>query len=93
MRRDKKLRDLVPGNPNRPYDMKELVAAVVDEGYFYEVQREFAPNILAGLARLGGVRWESSPINLRIWQDVSISMLPSKPRDSFAFAIVSTYRS
>ena len=54
LRRDKKLRDLVPGNPNRPYDMKELVAAVVDEGYFYEVQREFAPNILVGLARLGG---------------------------------------
>src|SRR5262247_3469223 len=54
LRRDKKLRDLVPGNPNRPYDMKELIAAVVDEGYFYEVQREFAPNILVGLARLGG---------------------------------------
>ena len=54
LRRDKKLRDLVPDNPNRPYDMKELVAAVVDEGYFYEVQREFAPNILVGLARLGG---------------------------------------
>jgi hypothetical protein len=54
LRRDKKLRELVPDNPNRPYDMKELIAAVVDESYFYEVQREFAPNILVGLARLGG---------------------------------------
>ncbi len=54
LRRDKKLRDLVPDNPNRPYDMKELIAAVVDEGYFYEVQREYAPNILIGFARLGG---------------------------------------
>ena len=34
--------------------MKELIAAVVDEGYFYEVQREFALNILVGFARLGG---------------------------------------
>src|SRR5437870_8423908 len=41
LRRDKKLRGLVPDNPNRPYDMRELIAAVVDEGYFYEVQREY----------------------------------------------------
>jgi propionyl-CoA carboxylase beta chain len=34
--------------------MKELIAAVVDEGYFYEIQAEFAPNILVGFARLGG---------------------------------------
>jgi propionyl-CoA carboxylase beta chain len=54
LRRDKKLRDLVPDNPNRPYDMKELITAVVDEGYFYEVQRDFAPNLMVGFARLGG---------------------------------------
>src|SRR5918996_2862947 len=54
LRRDKRLRDLVPDNPNRPYDMKELITAVVDEGYFYEVQAEFARNILVGFARLGG---------------------------------------
>src|SRR6267378_3684607 len=54
LRRDRRLKDLVPDNPNRPYDMKELITAVVDEGYFYEVQREFAPNILVGFARLGG---------------------------------------
>jgi propionyl-CoA carboxylase beta chain len=54
LRRDKKLRNLVPDNPNRPYDMKELIRAVIDEGYFYEAQPEFAPNILVGFARLGG---------------------------------------
>jgi propionyl-CoA carboxylase beta chain len=54
LRRDKRLRDLVPENPSRPYDMRELIRAVVDEGYFYEVQRKFAPNILVGFARLGG---------------------------------------
>jgi propionyl-CoA carboxylase beta chain len=54
LRRDRKLRDLVPDNPTRPYNMAELIRAVVDEGYFFEVQAEFAPNILVGLARLGG---------------------------------------
>src|SRR3989338_6694074 len=53
-RRDRRLRELVPDNPNRPYDMKELIGAVVDEGYFYEVQRDFAANIVIGFARLGG---------------------------------------
>jgi propionyl-CoA carboxylase beta chain len=54
LRRDRKLRDLVPNNSTRPYNMAELIGAVVDEGYFFEVQPDFAPNILIGLARLGG---------------------------------------
>jgi len=54
MRRDKRLRTLVPDNPHRPYDIKELIHLVVDEGYFYEVQPEFAPNIVVGFTRLGG---------------------------------------
>jgi propionyl-CoA carboxylase beta chain len=54
LRRDSRLKELVPDNPNRPYDMKEIIHAVVDEGYFYEVQRDFAPNIVVGFARLGG---------------------------------------
>jgi propionyl-CoA carboxylase beta chain len=54
LRRDKRLRDLVPDNPTRPYDMKELIKAVVDEGYFYEVQRDYARNMVVGFARLGG---------------------------------------
>lgn len=54
LRRDNRLKELVPDNPNRPYDMKEIIHAVVDEGYFYEVQRDFALNIVIGFARLGG---------------------------------------
>jgi propionyl-CoA carboxylase beta subunit len=49
-----KLKEIVPDSSNRPYDMKEIILAVVDEGYFYEVQRDFAPNIIIGFARLGG---------------------------------------
>jgi propionyl-CoA carboxylase beta chain len=54
LRRDKRLKDIIPDNPNRPYDMKDLIGAVVDEGYFYEVQPEFARNILIGFAHIGG---------------------------------------
>jgi propionyl-CoA carboxylase beta chain len=54
LRRDRRLRDLVPESSTRPYNMAELIRAVIDEGYFFEVQPEFAPNILVGLARLGG---------------------------------------
>jgi propionyl-CoA carboxylase beta chain len=54
LRRDKRLRDLVPDNPTRPYDIKELIGAIVDEGYFYEVQRDYARNMVVGFARLGG---------------------------------------
>src|ERR1700759_4122777 len=45
---------LVPSNPNKPYDMKELILKVVDEGDFFELQPDFAKNILIGLARMGG---------------------------------------
>ncbi|HET9550158.1 MAG TPA: carboxyl transferase domain-containing protein, partial [Candidatus Binatia bacterium] len=54
LRRDKRLKDIIPDNPNRPYDMKDLIGAVVDEGYFYEVQPEFARNILICFAHIGG---------------------------------------
>jgi propionyl-CoA carboxylase beta subunit len=53
-RRDESLDTLIPANPNKPYDMKELIASVVDDNYFFEVQREYAENIIVGFARLGG---------------------------------------
>ena len=53
-RREARLRDLVPENPARPYNMKELITAVMDNGYFFEVHREYARNVLVGFARLGG---------------------------------------
>jgi propionyl-CoA carboxylase beta chain len=45
---------LVPANPNRPYDMKELIEKIVDDGDFFELQPGFAANILIGFARMQG---------------------------------------
>lgn len=45
---------LVPANPNSPYDMKELILKIADEADFYEIQAEFAKNILTGFIRLEG---------------------------------------
>ena len=49
-----KLNDIVPEASNQPYDIRDVVNAVVDDGYFFEVQQMFAPNICVGFARLGG---------------------------------------
>ena len=53
-RHEMSLDTLVPLNPNKPYDMKELILKVVDEADFFEIQPEFAKNILIGFARMGG---------------------------------------
>ncbi|KAJ02709.1 acyl-CoA carboxylase subunit beta [Sulfitobacter mediterraneus] len=45
---------LVPANPNTPYDMKELIQKLADEGDFYEIQEDFAKNIITGFVRLEG---------------------------------------
>ncbi|MDB5448894.1 MAG: pccB, partial [Phenylobacterium sp.] len=45
---------LVPANPNKPYDMKELILKVVDEADFFEISPDFAKNIVVGFARLDG---------------------------------------
>ncbi len=52
-RRDEALLDVVPDNPNKPYDMHDVIARVVDDGGFYEVQHDYAGNILCGFAHLG----------------------------------------
>ncbi|QNN59289.1 acyl-CoA carboxylase subunit beta [Diaphorobacter ruginosibacter] len=53
-RADLSLDTLVPDNPNKPYDMKELIAKTVDDGDFFELQPEYAKNILIGFARMEG---------------------------------------
>ncbi len=45
---------IIPDNPNQPYDMKEVIEAVVDEGTFFEIHKAFAENIVVGFARLAG---------------------------------------
>ena len=53
-RREPSLDTLVPVSPNKPYDMKELIIKVVDEGDFFELQPDYAANMVIGLGRLGG---------------------------------------
>ena len=48
------LKDIIPDNPNQPYDMKEVIAATVDEDSFTEVHKDFAENMIVGFARLAG---------------------------------------
>ncbi len=53
-RKDESLRDIIPTNPNKPYDVKQVIDKVVDDGYFFEVQEHFAQNIVVGFARING---------------------------------------
>src|SRR5215469_2173312 len=52
-RADEELQSVVPDQPNKPYDIKDIVRPVLDERYFFEVQAEYAPNIVIGFGRLG----------------------------------------
>ena len=53
-RAEAKLNSIVPDNPNKPYDIKDVITAVADHGDFMEVHEHFAQNIVVGFARLGG---------------------------------------
>ncbi len=50
----KALENIVPLNPNKPYDIKDVIEGVVDKESFFEVHKEYAENIVVGFARLGG---------------------------------------
>jgi propionyl-CoA carboxylase beta chain len=54
MRVEPSLDTLIPDNPNKPYDIKELIQKVADEGDFFEIQPSFAKNIVVGFARMEG---------------------------------------
>jgi propionyl-CoA carboxylase beta chain len=53
-RADEKLNSMVPESASQPYDIRDIIHNVVDDGYFFEVQEHFAANIVIGFARLGG---------------------------------------
>ena len=53
-RADEKLDSIVPDQSNQPYDIKDVIHSVVDDGYFFEVQEHYARNIVIGFARLNG---------------------------------------
>ena len=48
------LNHIIPDNPNKPYDVKDVIHAIVDDNEFFEVHRNFAPNLVVGFARLNG---------------------------------------
>ncbi|WP_020403313.1 acyl-CoA carboxylase subunit beta [Gracilimonas tropica] len=50
----KALEDLVPLNPNKPYDIHDVIGGIMDKDSFYEVHKDYADNIVVGFARLGG---------------------------------------
>ena len=54
MRMDEELDHVVPDSPNKPYDMRDVVRLVVDDGEFFEVHEHYARNIVCGFARLDG---------------------------------------
>jgi len=53
-RLDDSLNEIIPDNTNKPYDMKEVIGTIADNGEYLEVQRDFAPNIFIGFARFNG---------------------------------------
>ncbi len=52
---DEKLNTIIPENPNKPYDMKQIINLLVDDSDFFEVHRDFADNIIVGFGRIGGM--------------------------------------
>ena len=48
------LETIVPDNPNKPYDMHQVIEGIIDEHSFYEIHKDYAENIIVGFARLGG---------------------------------------
>ena len=48
------LDEIIPENPNQPYDIREVIDGTIDEGSFHEVHKDYAENIVCGFARLGG---------------------------------------
>src|SRR6201991_450461 len=53
-RADKSLDTLIPDNPNKPYDIKELILKVANEGYFFELSAAYATNVVTGFGRMAG---------------------------------------
>ena len=53
-RKEEALKTIVPVNPNKPYDIKEIIRLVVDDNHFFEIHEHFAPNIVVGFARMNG---------------------------------------
>ena len=92
-REDEALDALIPAEPNKPYDIKQLIGGIVDQGRFLEVHEHFAGNIVVGFARLGGRSVGSSRTSPQCWLAAWTSTPRSRPRASCASAMPSTFHS
>ncbi|MGD9111494.1 MAG: acyl-CoA carboxylase subunit beta [Desulfobacterales bacterium] len=54
MRQDENLRNVVPADPNKPYDIRDIIVSNLDDNHFFEVHQHWAPNIVIGFGRLDG---------------------------------------
>jgi propionyl-CoA carboxylase beta chain len=54
LRTEDSLDEIIPDDPSKPYDIREVIRLIVDEGIFFEIHEAYAPNIVVGFARLGG---------------------------------------
>jgi propionyl-CoA carboxylase beta chain len=54
LRMEERLNSIVPDDPNKPYDIKEVIHMIVDDGHFFEIYENYAQNVVVGFARLGG---------------------------------------
>lgn len=53
-RKEEKLKTIIPINPNKPYDIKEVIRLITDDYHFFEIHEHYAPNIVVGFARING---------------------------------------
>lgn len=53
LRMDERLDTIIPNDPSKPYNMKDIISLVVDDGQFFEIHEQYAPNIVVGFARFG----------------------------------------
>ncbi len=54
LRMESRLNEIVPDDPGKPYDMRQVIRLIVDNGELFEIHRHYAPNLIVGFARLGG---------------------------------------
>ncbi len=91
---DKSLDTLIPDNPNKPYDIKELILKVADEGDFFEIASAYAKNIVTGFGRIAGKhgRLRRQPAD-GAGRRARQRRLAQRPRASCASATPSIFRS
>jgi len=90
-RRDESLNTLVPADPQKPYDMKDAIHSIVDDGYFFEVHEHYAKNLVVGFARLDGRPVGIVGISGLFSPVFSTSTLPSRARALSVSATPSTF--